>query len=127
MSEAQEIELFRQMQDTCYHAYKTFEATKGFYQKLAEKVLTLPLSRWFRPEQLSTVFVPFYLEDMLKFLKSSGLQANVKDGVVCFTLEQRLAFKFDLSQERVVSVRQFELDVLNLYDTLSKAKKKLRA
>lgn len=122
-----DLEAFSHFQETCYLAAKTFANTKVYYQNIASKVVTLPLSKYFRTPELATAFVPFYLDKTLKFLIDAGVTAAVvtQDGIrqVNFLFDSNVVAVFDPTEEPVVATRDLERDFIKLKKLLKKPKR----
>lgn len=122
-----DIELFNETQETCYFAAKTLQKTKFFYQNVAEDILKLPLTQFFKVSSLATAILPIYLHDSIKFLKAQGMTANVvaRDGAkeVQFIFDNKIVANFDPAEEPVISARELEQDFTALFNRLNKSAK----
>jgi hypothetical protein len=109
-TEAQ-LALCRTIRSVCFHSTRSLQQTREFYQTLAAKVVTLPLSRYFKQEQLQPVFLCFDMEEPIRLLRAAGLLTREDAGCVLFLLDNKVVSRFDPAEDSIVAQHLLEQDL----------------
>jgi hypothetical protein len=111
-AEAQ-LALCRSMREVCFHTTRSLQLSRQFFETLAPKVVTMPLSRYFKQEQLARVFLCFDLEEDVRLLRAAGLltRDDPATGVVSFLLDNTVVATVDPREDSIVTQHLLERDL----------------